>query len=100
MMQLAPVGIVAVLVVIALALLIPLLAIAAPVIIVMVIVRAVSGSSRRNHMMDAQETRMIQEINHGLAVMERRIDNLEMIMVERKRATEPREFEASVRNGG
>jgi hypothetical protein len=84
---------------IALALLIPLLAIAAPIIIVMIIVRAVSGSSQRNRV-DAQETRMIQEIHHSLAAMERRIDSLEIIVVERKRATEQSESKTSVCDRG
>ena len=81
----------------ALVFLIPLLAIAAPVIIMLAIIRAVSGSSRRDHTMDAQETRMIQEIHNGLSAMEKRIDNLETLLVERERESEHAQ---PARNGG
>ena len=81
-------------------LLIPFAAIATPIIIVMIIMHAASGASQRKHVRDAQETRTIQEINRALAAMERRIENLELIMIEGKRATEEAESTTSVRDGG
>ncbi len=92
----APLG----LLIIVLAFLIPVLAIAAPVIIVLAIIRAVSGASRRSPTVDAQETRIMQEIHNGLGAMEKRIDNLETLLVEREREAEHAHGAGPARDGG
>ena len=74
-----------VLIVIIIALAIPLLAIAAPILIVWMIVRAVTGRPRRARKVEANETRIMQEIHRGLSKMEQRIDNLETILLEQQR---------------
>jgi phage shock protein B len=44
----------------------------------------VEGSPRRNKKMDADETQIIQEIYRGLNKMEKRIDDLETILLEQE----------------
>ncbi len=66
---------------------IPLLAIAAPVLIVLAIIRALSGSSGKRRQAEVEETRIMQDIHHGLSEMEKRITNLETIILERARKT-------------
>jgi phage shock protein B len=43
------------------------------------------GVSRKGQRSDTEETQMIQEIYHGLAGMEKRVEALETIMIERER---------------
>lgn len=74
-----------VLIVIILALAIPLLALATPIVIVWLIIRGIHRSSRPRGMSEPEETRIIQEIHRGLAGMEERIANLETIILEKER---------------
>ena len=43
------------------------------------------GLSRKDQRSEAEEARMIQEIYHGLARMEKRVEALETIILERER---------------
>ena len=43
------------------------------------------GVSRKEQRADANETKMIQEIYHGLAEMEKRVEALETIIIEKER---------------
>jgi len=70
---------------------IPLLAIATPIIIVWLIVRAVGGRPGRDRKTEANEARIMQEMHHGLAGMEKRITNLETIILEQRRRAEQTE---------
>ena len=72
------------LVVVAAALAIPLLVLLSPLIVLWLIVRALTGG-RKQAPRDADEARLMQEIYHGLAGMEKRIGNLETILLERSR---------------
>ena len=74
-----------VLAIVTMGLAISLLAIAAPIIIVMAIVRALSGGARRSRYCSADEARMVQEIYQGLAGMEKRLSNVETIVLEQSR---------------
>lgn len=49
-----------------------------------------SGGSRKHRKMDAEETRMIQEMHQNLTRLESRIDALETILLEREHATRER----------
>ncbi|MCP4640701.1 MAG: hypothetical protein GY851_09725 [bacterium] len=68
-------------IILALAVLVPLAAIAAPIIITLGIVRMLSGRSRANEATVA-EAHLIQEIHGSLARMEARVDSLETILLE------------------
>ena len=72
----------------ALSVLIPLLAVATPITIVLGIVRIRAGGRRRPPAADRDEARVMQEIHHGLTKMEQRIDALETILLERERRAE------------
>ena len=63
---------------------IPLLAIATPILIVWLVLRAASGRSGKQGERLADETRIMQEIHQGLEQMAQRIDNLEALLVERQ----------------
>lgn len=55
------------------------------------VVSAVRGSgSKKSRKLDADETRLIQEIYHGLGKMEKRVESLETLLLddERKRQTQ------------
>ena len=43
------------------------------------------GSSRRSGKTEAEETRLIQEIHHGLVKMERRVESLETFLLDSER---------------
>ncbi len=43
------------------------------------------GFSKKEKMANAEETRMIQDIYHGLSKMEERVEALETILIERQR---------------
>ena len=43
------------------------------------------GSTQRDKQSRAQETRLIQEIHHGLSRMEERVEALETILLDRKK---------------
>lgn len=67
------------------ALLIPLLALALPVVLVLGLVRIFTGRSvRRNPQQEAEEARLMQELHHGMARLENRIENLETVVLERE----------------
>jgi phage shock protein B len=67
------------------ALSIPLLAIAMPVILILGLVRIFTGRSvRRNPQQEAEEARLMQELHHGMARLENRIENLETVVLERE----------------
>ncbi|HOD49996.1 MAG TPA: hypothetical protein PLM14_03820 [Candidatus Hydrogenedentes bacterium] len=68
------------------ALLIPLLALALPVILILGLVRILTGRSvRRNPQQEAEEARLMQELYRGMARLEERTENLETIVLERDR---------------
>jgi phage shock protein B len=67
--------------IVAMTLLIPIAAILGVVAIIMAIVRAMTGGSRRTSGRgDAEEARIMQEIHRGLSKMESRMENLEAIL--------------------
>ncbi len=70
-----------------LALAIPLLVILLPVILILGIVKILAGgkSGRKTKEFEAEETRLIQQIHHGLGKMEERIEALETILLEQDR---------------
>lgn len=72
------------LLIVAAALAIPLLILLSPLVVLWLIVRALTGRRKREPR-DADEARLMQEIYHGLAAMEKRIGNLETILLERSR---------------
>lgn len=66
-------------------LLIPLLAIALPVILILGLARIFTGRPvRRNPQQEAEEARLMQELHHGMARLEDRVENLETIVLERE----------------
>lgn len=66
-------------------LMIPLLAIALPVILILGLARIFTGRPvRRNPQQEAEEARIMQELHHGMARLEDRIENLETIVLERE----------------
>jgi phage shock protein B len=67
---------------------IPLAVIIGGVIIIALIIMK-SGPSQQDRKTRASETRMIQEIHHGLAKMERRIESLETLLLDRGAPHEP-----------
>lgn len=48
------------------------------------------GFSRKSRDLEAQEARMIQQIYQGLSSIEKRVDALETILIERERKEEAR----------
>ena len=67
------------------ALIIVAMVVAIPIVIVWGIVRIVSGGrGGRAKAMDAEETRIMQEIHAGLAKMEERIESLETLLVDKE----------------
>jgi phage shock protein B len=52
-----------------------------------------SGSMRRGSKLDADETRLIQEIHQGLSRMEERVEALEIILLDRERNKKRKERE-------
>lgn len=48
------------------------------------------GVSAKNKQLEAQETKLLQELHHGLAKMEKRIESLETLLIEHEQIT-PRE---------
>jgi phage shock protein B len=56
-------------------------------LIIIGIIRAskTGGLSRKEKLTQAEETRMIQDIYHGLSKMEERVEALETILIERQR---------------
>lgn len=56
-------------------------------LLVIGIIRAAKsgGLSKKDRMTQTEETRMIQEIYHGLSNMEERIETLETILIEKNR---------------
>lgn len=66
-------------------LMIPLLAIALPVILILGLARIFTGRPvRRNPQQEAEEARIMQELHHGMARLEDRVENLETIVLERE----------------
>lgn len=69
----------------------------APVLMLYLIIRAFRGDrSKRSAKTEADETRLIQEIHHGLARMENRIEALETLLMDRaqhRTYDKKREFE-------
>ena len=67
------------------ALLIPLLALALPGVLVLGLVRILTGRSvRTNPAQEAQEARLMQELYQGMVRLEERIENIETIVLERE----------------
>lgn len=65
-----------------------LLVLAGPFIFILVLVRVLRGNSRgAAGRFTAQETKVIQEIHRGLAGLEKRVENLETILLERGRSS-------------
>jgi len=66
------------------ALLFFLIVVAGPFIFILVLVKMIAGSSKGNgKRMTAQETRAMQEIHRGLERMEKRVEALETIILDR-----------------
>lgn len=61
-----------------------LLVVAGPFIFILVLVKMVAGNSKGNgKRMTAEETRAMQEIHRGLERMEKRVEALETIILDR-----------------
>jgi hypothetical protein len=56
-------------------------------LIIIGIIRAAKtgGLSKKEKLVHAEETQMIQDIYHGLSKMEERVETLETILIERKK---------------
>ncbi len=56
-------------------------------LVLIAIIRAArtGGFSKKEKLTQTEETRMIQEIYHGLSKMEERVEALETILIERKK---------------
>lgn len=56
-------------------------------LIIIGIIRAIKtgGLSKKEREAHAEETRMIQEMYHGLSKMEKRVETLETILIERQK---------------
>lgn len=54
-------------------------------LILMAILRLLSGRRSGSGGLDADEARMMQEIHQGLEKMEKRVDSLETLLLERER---------------
>lgn len=69
------------------ALAIPLVAILLPAIIILGVVKIVTGGSRgqKGREMEAEETRLIQELHHGLSKMAERVESLETILLDKEK---------------
>lgn len=57
---------------------------------VLMIVRTAKGPARKRERNDADETRIIQEIHHGLMKMNKRIEALETLVLDQDRSKEKR----------
>jgi phage shock protein B len=69
---------------------------AAPFIFILILVKIIAGGRKGNRQrMTAEETRSIQEIHRGLQRMEKRVEALETILLDRSKgvpeAFDPRE---------
>lgn len=54
-------------------------------IICWTVMRLVQGGGRKGGIVQADEAKLIQEIYHGLSMMEQRIETLETLLLERER---------------
>jgi hypothetical protein len=61
------------------------------------IIKAFKSGSSKNARLDADETRMIQEIHHGLQSMVKRVESLETIIIDREGSKESR-FDRELRD--
>ena len=64
--------------------------IAASGLMLYLIIKALKGGTQKTARVDADETRMIQEVYHGLQRMEKRIESLETIIIDRDGTKESR----------
>ncbi len=65
---------------------------------IIMIVRTAKGSTiRKRERHDADETRIIQEIHHGLTKMDKRIEALETLVLDRDRSKEAK-FDRDLRS--
>jgi phage shock protein B len=65
--------------------LVPLVVVALLAAVVVGLLRSVTGRSvRRNPRQEAEEARIMQELHHGMARIEDRVENLETIILERE----------------
>jgi phage shock protein B len=61
-----------------------------PFLLLLLLIRVVfGGSSGRQSQTSAEETRMIQEIHHELLEMEKRVEALETILMDRVKQEDP-----------
>ena len=68
-------------------------------ITVSIIVKAIrGGGSKKKQGADLEETRLIQEIHHGLTKMEDRVEALETLLLDDERSKR-RKFERELENG-
>ncbi|MEA3364175.1 MAG: hypothetical protein U9Q79_00925 [Candidatus Hydrogenedentes bacterium] len=64
---------------------VPLVVVALFAALVVGLLRSLTGRSvRRNPRQEAEEARIMQEIHHGMARLEGRVENLETIVLERE----------------
>ena len=61
-----------------------------PVLMLYLIIRAFRGDGKRSGKTEAEETRLIQEIHHGLVKMEGRIESLETLLLDADRTKRAR----------
>lgn len=61
-----------------------------PFLLLLLLIRAVfGGNSTRRGQTSAEETRIIQEIHHELLEMEKRVETLETILMDRVKQEDP-----------
>ena len=61
-----------------------------PFLLLLLLIRAVfGGSSSRQRQTSTEETRIIQEIHHELLEMEKRVETLETILMDRVKQEDP-----------
>lgn len=61
-----------------------------PFLLLLLLIRAVfGGSSSRQRQTSAEETRIIQEIHHELLDLEKRVESLETILMDRVKQEDP-----------
>lgn len=65
--------------------------------VIMIVRTAKGGSFRKNERLEADETRIIQEIHHGLMKMNNRVEALETLVLDRDR-TKQAQFDRDLSN--
>jgi len=72
---------------------IPLVAVIVGIVVLAMIVLK-GESKRQGKKVQADETRMMQEIHHGLSQMEKRVETLETILMDRARREDDRKVDS------